>query len=346
MKAGLLALSALLASLAGCGTRASPPGDSNSSRPNAIAGPFRELRESELLDSSGAAPYPLTSVAREFRDPSVLDLARTGEPGEAALYAVATIAGVTGIYRFVAPDARSFDPDPDPSAPILEPELPWEGDVVAAPSAHRVGDEIWLFYAAAGGIGLARSQDGVDFERERAPVLEADETSSWESGLAPGNPALLRVGDDDWRLFYSVNGCIGEARSEGTPSFLRATANPVLEPDPTDATAFDAEAVGDPHAMLVDTAEGRTVTRVYYAALDHAGNRAIELAARFGTTGPLQRAFAPVLTTTRNPHSPWVLRFNDLALLFVTQQAGVTDALEYPAVAVAVAPPTVSLSLP
>jgi hypothetical protein len=345
MRKRAFALSALLLALSSCGTRASPPGDRNSVRPNALTGPFRELRETELLETAGAAPYPLTSVARLFREPSVLDLARTGEPGTAALYAMATIAGVTGIYRFVAPDARSFYPDPDPSEPVLQPELPWEGGGISSPSVHRVGNEVWLFYTGDAGIGLARSRDGVEFERQPTPVLEADEASDWERGLPPGSPALLRVSENDWRLFYSVRGCIGEAQSEGTARFVRATGDPVLAPNPTDAAAFDAASVGEPHAMLATTAEGRVVTRVYYAAVDRAGKRAIGLAARFGTAGPLERAAMPVLTTTRNPRSPWVVRFNELALLFVTQQAGVTDALDYPAIAVAVAPPTASLSL-
>jgi hypothetical protein len=345
MKTGSLALPALLVALTACGTGASPPGDEASTRPSTVAGPFRELRDRELLETSGAAPYPLTSVAREFRDPTVLDLDRTGQPGAAALYAVATIAGVTGIYRFVAPDSRSFRPDPEPSTPVLRPAPSWEGGRIAAPSVHRVDDEIWLFYAGAGGIGLARSEDGVDFVREPVPVLEADETTLWEDGLPPTSPAFLRVTDDDWRLFYSANGSIGEAQSNGTLRFSRTGSGPVLGPDRAHASAFDAAAVGEPHALLATTAEGRIVTRLYHAAVDHAGNGAIGLAARFGILGSFQRAYAPVLSTTRNPRSPWVLPFDELALLFVTQQAGASDSLAYPAVAVAVAPPTASLCL-
>jgi hypothetical protein len=46
------------------------------------------------------------------------------------------------------------------------------------------------------------------------------------------------------------------------------------------------------------------------------------------------------------PTEPWVLRYADHSVLFVTEQAGTTSAQDYPAVAVGVAPATFSLGPP
>jgi hypothetical protein len=333
--------------LGGCASGAGEPGDRDVVRPHAHAGPFRPLRENELSERSGLAPYPLKSSARQFRQPTVLELTPSGRPGPCALYAVARIARVTGIYRFLAPDARSFTPDPNPQRPILRAELSWEGDWVGSPSAHRVGEQVWLFYAAAGGIGLARSTDGVEFMREASPVLAIDTSVGWEGGLAPSDPSFLQVGLQDYRLYYSVSGRIGEARSRNGTRWDRMEDGPLLEPAARSAAspAYDDAAVEEPHALLAQSPEGRRITRIYYAAVDSAGMRTVGLAARFGTAGPLQRAVSPVFATGRNPRSPWVLPLDDFALLFVTQQAGAAAALDFPAIAMGVTPPSISLSL-
>jgi hypothetical protein len=55
----------------------------------------------------------------------------------------------------------------------------------------------------------------------------------------------------------------------------------------------------------------------------------------------LIRSPAPALTGPRKPHSPSVVPYPGLTLLFVTQEASTTD--DYPAVAAAIAPATVSI---
>jgi len=345
MKARVIGMGVLL--LAGCGGGAAEPGDRDVPRIHAHAGPFRPLRESELSERSGVAPYPLESSAREFREPSALDLAQRGRPGRCALYAVARIAGVTGVFRFIAPEARSFTPDPDPARAILVPELDWEGDWVGAPSAHRVGTQVWLLYAAAGGIGLARSSDGIEFVREPSPVLATDTDVEWEGGLAPNAPSFLQVSDHDFRLYYSVNGRIGEARSRDGMTWQRDGDRPLLVPasEFAESSAPDEAAVEDPHALLARSMEGRTVTRIYYTAVASDGSSSVGLAARYGTEGPLERAVSPVFVSARSPHAPWVLPFDEFALLFVTQQAGATAGLDFPAIAMGVTPPSISLSV-
>lgn len=74
---------------------------------------------------------------------------------------------------------------------LLEPNLnhPWEAGRVCAGCAYKEDGTYYLFYSAGGtemphlkneGIGLAVSQDGVQFERvSDRPLLIPDETDSW-----------------------------------------------------------------------------------------------------------------------------------------------------------------------
>jgi hypothetical protein len=323
--------------LSACATLATDAGDIDAVRPNALAGPFRPLARSEL--STGIAPFPLTNESRRYRSPSVIDTAGSGAPGSAALYCVIDQGGTTAIWRFVAPDARSFDKAAEPDRPVLEASEAWEAGEVGEPSAHQVDAEIWLLYQGAGGIGLARSRDGQSFEKQAEPVLDRGGAAAWEGDEAPGSPALLRVGERDFRLFYEAGGRIGEARSDDGLRFERIGDAAVLAPT-GNAESFDADAVADPFALEATSAEGRRITRVYYVGLA-AGRSAIGLGARFGDEGALERNPAPAFPVDRDPRSPSVLAFPGLSLLYVSQRA---DAdVQWPAIAVAVAPATLTL---
>ena len=168
-----------------CATLANEAGDLDVERPNALAGPFRLLKDPEL--SSKDAPYILKKRYSDFRDPSVI--AEGSELGPTTLYATVTSPSGDSIQRFSAPDGRSFDPA---GADVLTPTESWEGGAIAQPSVARVNGELWLAYAAAGGIGLARSSDGETFVKDPAPVLEAG-GDAWEGGVAPQAPALLAL---------------------------------------------------------------------------------------------------------------------------------------------------------
>ncbi len=343
-----LLLSAALLAL-GCATLAAPAGDSNAVRPNAHAGPFRDLKADELPKSALTAPYVLSDGRAHFRESCAVDLDGTGALGKVALYVVGDMGSVTGIYRFMSPDGRSFGKTPDPPTPVLVPSAQWEGKSVGRPDVHVVDGKIWMLYEADGGIGLARSNDGKNFTREPGPVLGPDASATWEGGKTPGAPALLRVASDDYRLFYAVNDRIGEARSSDGLSFKRIGSAPLLAPAAggSDADApFDSATVGDPYAVLATSAEGRLVTRVYYAGAGADGQRGIGMAARFGVDGPLTRASAPVFPVTRDARSPAVLPFKDFTLLYVTELAGTSPSLAYPATAVGIAPGNASIPLP
>ncbi|WP_437321499.1 hypothetical protein [Sorangium sp. So ce385] len=362
-----LALCAVPWPLGSCATLPSEEADAGS-LPNALAGPFREIDQEEL-GNSRAAPHVMNDDARFARDASVVDL--DGDPSTlaAAGFFAATLgpddaepdplAPPNAIVRYEAADGRSFERSP---VTVLAPELPWEGGTVAAPSALLLGGEIWLYYAAEGGIGVARSADGAAFAREPAPVLAPTAPGDgWERGAVPGSPGVVRLPDGSLRMFYVVAGdggasFVGEARSDDGLAWERVGDGPALAPAPLPAAGasaaedepFDSAAVFDPAPVLAVSATGRPILRVYYAGRDGAGRSAIGLAARSGHDGPLQRAAAPVFgaSSALAPRAPWVAAYPGFSLLFVTQAAGTRDGEDHPAVAAGVAPADASLPPP
>lgn len=361
---GALAACAASLSLVACATLPSEGGEG--SVPNAHAGPFREIDQEEL-GSSRVAPHVMEDDDRFARDASVIDL--DGDPSTLAVagFFAATLhaegaapdplAPPNAIVRHDAADGRSFARS---SVTVLAPELPWEGGVVAAPSALLVRGEIWLYYAAEGGIGLARSADGAAFEREPAPVLAplASDEGSWERGAIPGSPGVVRLPDGSFRMFYAVASdgdasSVGEARSDDGLVWERVGGGPALAPASRSGAGalagegepFDSVAVFDPAPVLAVSTTGRASLRVYYAARDSAGRSAIGLAARWGHDGPLQRAVAPVFgaSSALAPRAPWVTVYPGFSLLFVTQAAGTREGQGYPAVAAGVAPADAAL---
>ncbi len=326
----------------GCATLASDAGDNDAERPNALAGPFRALRDDEVPTKDG--PYLLKGKLSEFRDATLLDLDESGAPGSTALYALARLSSKIGVFRFVADDARSFSKDPIPADPVLEATEPWEGTALEAPEITKVGGELWLFYSAEEGIGVATSTDGQTFSKLPGPTLGVS-TSGWDSGLIPRAPAFLELSPGDYRLFYEAGGRIGEAQSKDAMTWQRVEG-PVLEASAIDNPAeppFDSDSVGDPEAWVTTSAEGRRITRVYYTGRAADGTNAIGLAARFESTGALTRAVAPAFSGQRGPHAPAILSFHSLTLLYVTEKAGLTDATDYPAIAAGIAPGNVVL---
>src|ERR1700722_12036441 len=182
----VLALPGLAGLAAGaCATLGSPPGG-DLGLPSADMGPFRSVTTAE----EPIAPFVLQSTESQLGEPSVLAV-DPSDPSSLSvyLYAVSTPIldsglGPSVIIRSHAEDARGFygtalDTGHVPPI-VLSASLPWEGSSVAGPSVLRVGPAYYLYYAAAGGIGLARSADGLKFEKMPSPVLAPDPSASWE----------------------------------------------------------------------------------------------------------------------------------------------------------------------
>jgi hypothetical protein len=355
MRAVLLCFAFALAAptaVAGCGTLASPAGG-DVDLPNAGAGPFRLLKKGEIAER--VAPYVAEDDRKRWRDPWALDV--DGDPSTLGveLYVVGGPDDAPVVARFDAADGRSTARSP---VQILAADAApsWEGGVVARPSVVRVGGARWLYYGAAGGIGLARA-DGPDapFVKETSPVLDASGAAGWEAGAVPRQPSVWRLPDGSYRMLYAVPAGIGEAASRDGVAWSRIGAGPLLVAaaaplaPPVDGgldEPFDDVEVAAPCAVRGETAEGRAVTWVYYAGKNRIGTSAIGLAARFGDEGGLTRAIGPVLASNLAPGAASVVRFASFSLLYVQMRAGSSPAQAYPAVAAGVAPATVSLAIP
>jgi hypothetical protein len=324
--------------------------------PNAAAGPFRELRADEV-GNLRSAPNVLVDDRTFPRDGTVIDA--DGDPATSDVFGYFAVAPLPSmgdpnpttptraIVRYAAPDGRSFDRAP---VTILELEQPWEGGRLGAPSALWVGTEIFLYYASAGGIGLARSSDAEHFTRESAPVLGL-ESSGWDAGNVPASPGVVRLDDGSFRMFYDVEYAtgqrvIGEARSKDGITWERVGNVPVLswrgDIDPNDPN-YDGVSVEAPYPVLGKSTEGRSILRVYFGAVDSLGRRSIALAARYDSMyelefHPLDRAVGPVFNDSLGPGQPFVDVRPGYSLLFVTQLEGTTKSKQIPAIAAAVSP--------
>jgi hypothetical protein len=348
---------ALGACLFGCATLPEP-GGGGENLPSANAGPFREITDDEL-GNLRTAPNVFTDTRTYARAPSVVDLDGDPKTLDVYLYVGAAVPDrgeeaspddpPTAVVRYGALDGRSFDRAADV---VLEIQEDWEGAALGAPSALRVGSEIWIYYAAAGGIGLARSSDGLAFTRERRPVLEPAGTS-WEAGATPRSPGVVRLSNGAFRMFYEVEmggdaTWIGEARSTDGVTWERRPEPAIVPSKAGSDPSYDVGSAGAPHPIETDSADGTKILRLYYGARDRAGLATIALAARFGDGEPFQRAVAPVFGTTNalTPTEPCVVEFADFTLLYVTQRTSNAATGQNPAVAGGVAPGTVTLPEP
>jgi hypothetical protein len=332
-------------------------GDEN--LPNAATGPFREARSDEL-GNQRPAPNGLEDDETFPRDVAVLDV--DGDPATLPVLAWAAVniapegqdasfeAPANAIVRYGALDGRSFERTP---VPVLEAEGP--ADFLGSPAVLRSGAEVLLWFDTPEGIALAASPDGESFTRADGPVLAAAE-SGWDAGATPRHPGVVRLDEGSLRMFYEVDHgsgtAIGEAVSADGRSWSRVGDGPALAPRALAAEGapphWDDAAVGAPSPVLDHDAVGRTVVLVYHAATDHDGVRVVALAARYGEDGPLQRATGPVFGALGGlgPGEPCVLRFDGFTLLYATQRASSAAGQPHPAVAIGVAPATVTLPPP
>jgi hypothetical protein len=357
-------------------TGAAGEGDRN--LPTAGVGPFRKLAVDEV---PGIAPFVLDDRTAAYREPAVL--AADPSDGSAAsdgtdapesagqaviLFAVGRQApGTDVIVRTRAGDGRAFfgtSGDFGKTPPVvLAPSLPWEGAALAGPFALRVGAEVLLYYAAAGGIGLARSTDGgLVFRKEPGPVLERDPTSPWETTQVRA-PSVYLLPDGRLRMLYASGVSIGEAESVDGVHFQRVDpdrATPVIEPVlqpsapaaagsllPNERGPFDTARVSDPCAVTRITPAGRFHVRVLYTGVDTAGVSSIGFAGRYGEDGGLLvRNAAPVYSIGAKEAAPALLEVAGGSYLYVQQDRRIDERLTYSAIAGAFAPGTVKLPAP
>ena len=94
--------------------------------------------------------------------------------------------------------------------PLLKPELPWEQTCIEAPTVVTRGDTMFMFYAGAYNnapqqIGLARSTDGIQWQRTSdTPLLANGGPGTWNSSES-GHPGVFVDDDGAMYLFYQGN---------------------------------------------------------------------------------------------------------------------------------------------
>jgi len=346
VKVGILGLVALAA----CATTgASGEGDRN--LPTAGVGPFRKLGPDEVRE---IAPFVYDDRLALYREPAAV-----ADGDSTLLYVVAKRDGADVIVRTRAADGRAFygsTSDFGKTPPIvLSADQPWEGTSVSGPFVLRSAIGFTLYYAAAGGIGSARSADGLSFQKDPGPVLSRDPASAWETNEVRG-PSAYVLPDGRVRLLYASGTAIGEAESRDAGlHFTRLGAQPILGPAapaapgsllPHEKPPFDTARVSDPCASIEQTPAGRLHVGVLYTGYDAAGVSAIGYAARFGADGPLDRQPNPVYAVGAKEAAPALLQTGDTSYLYVQQDRRVDDRLSYTAIAAAYAPGSTHLPTP
>ncbi|MBV9769815.1 MAG: hypothetical protein JOZ32_09610 [Bryobacterales bacterium] len=131
---------------------------------------------------------------------------------------------------------------PDPST--------WEGGTIAANGSAITGEGEILYYYQAGDpveIGLARSRNMDQWQRNGAPVLPAGPYESWdERGVA--DPYVIRAGRDYYMFYLGMDRArrqrLGVAMSGDGVSWYKLRGNPILELG--EYGSFDANGLGEP----------------------------------------------------------------------------------------------------
>jgi len=139
--------------------------------------------------------------------------------------------------------------------PILAPDArTWERDSIAANGSALVDENEILYYYQAGNpvrIGMARSRNGHQWQKQSSPVLETGPRGSWdERGV--GDPYVIRAGPN-YYMFYlgmdrSERQSLGVAMSADGVAWYKLRSNPILSPG--DYGAFDENGLGEPAVWI------------------------------------------------------------------------------------------------
>jgi len=335
---------ALFVLLAGCGmigTESAFPGPVQSSG----VGPFRVAFSTE------------TSVELEERPGAALATGRAVEKSSLA---------PSGHLFYAAADLLGSPPDRDPelaegevdwarfegrriyrSAPradlgfdegseVLEASETWEGEGVFDPFLAVVDGRTLLYYAAAGGIGVAEAGDVEGtFTKLPGPILE-DARS----------PALLPDPAGGWLLFYTSSEGLGVATSSDGLSFTvrEVDVADLLDGDGDEDTPHELRAAS-PTAVLATTPTGREVLRVYFEVVFDDGTRALSMiAGEDGVTWERLQGYV-FQNADESPAAPGVALREEVTVLYFTMPFEQSDA-QTRALVAAVAPAHIELADP
>jgi hypothetical protein len=268
-----------LASLAGC-SAIGDPGGSPDGLPHGGTGQFRLLDQEEtgIVGSlPGRAVVLRGAVGSAMRVESSLFYAGAAQVDEPPTPPEdhppnEVFDPAFGPYRIHRGALReegtgAFDAGPV----VLEASEAWEGEDLFDPWV--VVDEdggARLYYAAAGGVGLATadSLEGT-FQKQPGPVLaEVD-------GATPRRPSVVRAPGGGFLMYFDL----GASRGVGALGVARSSDGVRFEVQPLEVLGEDAVeapfelARSNPGAVRVETVTGRVLIRVYYESLRDDGGR-------------------------------------------------------------------------
>lgn len=153
-------------------------------------------------------------------------------------------------------------------APILEPELAWEGKCIEAPAVCERDGRLYMFYAGAYNnapqqIGCAVSEDGIAWQRlSKYPLLPNGGPNDWNSSES-GHPGTFADEDGQMHLFFQGNNDNGASwylsrmkvawDDTGIPSLVRPRDNSLfmIAESIRPAVAIDATDQGEPISKYI-----------------------------------------------------------------------------------------------
>lgn len=161
---------------------------------------------------------------------------------------------------------------------ILSPDSgSWEGGAIAANGSAIADDSGILYYYQAGNpveIGLARSRNGHQWQRNGPPVLPVGPYDSWdERGVA--DPYVIRAGENFYMFYLGQDRArrqrLGVAMSRDGVRWTKLRGNPILELG--EYGSFDSNGLGEPAVWTV-----RGYYWMLYTGRDHDEIRRMGLA--------------------------------------------------------------------
>ncbi len=345
--------------------------------PHNGTGPFRDLDSDETMVTPGGAALSIANVsmdsamvasdgslfyaaARTLPAGPMPDAGAVDDAGAGSDSGVGSDAGLApdaggGPLTFAAPDwarhqprtisrspARAGNPGFDAGSEILAASSAWEGGYVSDPWAVLRDDgSVRLYYAAAGGIGVASaSSPSGPYTAQPSPVIAASGSS------VPRRPSvidtrLLAGASHPFLMYYELDGAILVAGSSDGLSFSPIgplTLTPMPARDDRDG---DEVEVGGPGALVVTSPAQRSFVRLYFESRRSNGNTLVTLAA--SADGTTFEAFGRPVVEERDRRFPSAIEIDDrVSLLY--QWAPRDRAASRSMIAVGIAPGSVRLA--